>query len=137
MPTFRWIQWNLDKIEMHNVTEAEAEYVASSMERKVLDPKLPGRFGRMTAEELDAEVAEYDRPFVAERRSRPLSANERAQYQHALNRGRAKNVRRPKRAQISIDGTLLKRADAYAKRHGMTRSELIARGLEAMIGSAA
>lgn len=107
------------------------------MHRKVLDPKLPGRFGRMTAEELDAEVAVYDRPFVAERQSRPLTAKERTQYQDAVKRGRAKNVRHPKRAQISIDGGLLKRADAYAKRHGMTRSELIARGLEAVIGSAA
>lgn len=43
MPLFRWIQWNLDKIEMHNVTQAEAEYVVShpfpGYPRKIGDEK--------------------------------------------------------------------------------------------------
>jgi hypothetical protein len=32
---------------------------------------------------------------------------------------------------------LLKKADAYAKRHGISRAKLVAQGLQAVIGSAA
>ena len=40
-------------------------------QRKPLDPLLPGRYGKMTAEEMDREVEKFDREFIAEE-ARPL-----------------------------------------------------------------
>ena len=34
---------------------------------------------------------------------------------------------------VTIEADLLRRADAYARRHGLTRAALIARGLETVI----
>jgi len=91
----------------------------------------------MTTAELRKATRRYDRPLAMERASRPLTPSERAEYRRALKGARAKNDRNAKRVSITVRPDLLKRADAYAKRQRMTRSQLIARGLETMIGSAA
>jgi len=108
------------------------------MKGKIVDPRLPGRYGRMTSEELDAEVAPYDEPFAALRESKPLSPADRALLRRAKRKGgRPKVGQGAKRVLITVERGLLKKADAYAKGKGMTRSELIARGLRSVIGSAA
>jgi metal-responsive CopG/Arc/MetJ family transcriptional regulator len=38
---------------------------------------------------------------------------------------------------LTIEKGLLKRADAFAKKHGKSRAKLVAEGLRAMLGSAA
>ena len=47
------------------------------MQKNLVDPLLPGRYGRMSARELDREVEIFDREFIADA-ARPLSAQNRA-----------------------------------------------------------
>ncbi|MGD0137600.1 MAG: ribbon-helix-helix protein, CopG family [Tepidisphaeraceae bacterium] len=80
----------------------------------------------MSARELAQATKEFDRPFVFEK-ARPMTPAEKAQ-EHDLRRGRG----RPKigngarKISISLEGDLLHKADALAKKQGLNRSELIA-----------
>ena len=71
-------------------------------------------------------------------RSRPLNAHERAR-----NGSGSKSWSRPKIGKgaktisLTVERDLLKRADAYAKQHGISRARLIARGIQVILGSAA
>ena len=106
--------------------------------RRVVHHRLPGRYGETTAEELDAEVARYDEPFVAFRESKPLNKSDRDLLRRAGRKvGRPKIGRVARRVLITVERGLLKKADAYAKTQGLSRSELIARGLRSVLGSAA
>lgn len=72
-------------------------------------------------------------------RSRPLNPREREQWRRfkaraAGNFGRSKSA---KTVSLTVEETLLKSVDAYAKRHGITRSRLIAQVRQAVVGSAA
>lgn len=83
--------------------------------------------------EIDAESPE-DRLA----NSRPLNARERKQWQRFKARmGRPKVGKGAKTISLTVEASLLKQADAYAKRHGMSRAKLVAQGLLAVIGSAA
>jgi hypothetical protein len=55
------------------------------MNGKPLNPKLPGRYGRMTAHQLDAEVAAYERPILLSE-TRPMTVAEKRQWQRAQRR---------------------------------------------------
>ena len=44
--------------------------------KQLVEPLLPGRYGRMDAAELDAEVGKFDQEFIADT-ARPLTATER------------------------------------------------------------
>lgn len=96
-------------------------------------------YDQMNAAELAAATREYDEEFGADRRARPLTARQRALHRRAAKRGRG----RPRvgkgaaKLYISMERGLLKRADAFARRAGISRSELIARGVQAILGSAA
>jgi hypothetical protein len=72
--------------------------------------------------------------------TRPLTAAE-ARLEAAVNRkarrGRPMVGQGAKRVQVSVEGGLLKRADAYAARHGLTRAQLVARGLKLALADAA
>jgi hypothetical protein len=71
-------------------------------------------------------------------RSRPLNARERRQWQRFKNKiGRPKVGNGAKTISLTVEKGLLKKADAYAKRHGMSRAKLVAAGLNAVLGSAA
>ena len=50
-------------------------------------------------------------------------------------KGRLRAGKSAARVQATVESGLLKRADAYARRHGMTRSQLISRGIEQVLGS--
>jgi hypothetical protein len=105
--------------------------------KKLVDPLLPGRYGRMDAAELDEEVAKFDQELIADT-ARPLSAQDRVRDRKAKRkRGRPKVGNGSRRVLITIEASLLERSDAYADQHGLTRSALIARGLEAMLETSA
>src|SRR5439155_2749416 len=90
---------------------------------------------RMDAAELDAQVAKFDQEFSAET-ARALTAKERIRDQRAKGkRGRPRIGNGARRVLITIESSLLRRSDAYADKHGLTRSALIARGLEALLGN--
>ena len=56
------------------------------MQKNLVDPLLPGRYGRMSAAELDREVEIFEREFIAET-ARPLSATDRARLRRARTKG--------------------------------------------------
>jgi hypothetical protein len=71
-------------------------------------------------------------------RSRPLNARERGQWRRfKAKMGRPKVGKGAKTISLTVESDLLKQADAYAKRHGISRAKLVAWGLQAVIGSAA
>lgn len=90
--------------------------------RKPLAPWLPGRYGRMTRAELDAESDQYDVEFSAVRAKRASNAKP-----HPRRRGRP--AKRPNekasRVLITIPPELLSAADAAAKKRGLTRAGLV------------
>ena len=103
------------------------------MKKKViLDRRLPGRYGKMTAEELDAEVARFDHE-ITEAPMKPLTPRMKKALRRSK-RGRPKIGRGARRVLITVERDLLSRADSYAKSNGMSRSELIARGLKSVLG---
>jgi hypothetical protein len=80
----------------------------------------------MSAAELARATKEFDRPFVFEK-ARPMTPQEKAQ-EHELRRGRGrpKIGKGARKISISLEGDLLHKADALAKKKGVNRSELIA-----------
>ena len=101
---------------------------------KVVEPLLPGRYGRMDAAELDKEAAQFDQEFSAES-AEPLTAQERIRDQKARRkRGRPQVGGEARRVLVTIETSFLQRSDLYAEKHRLTRSALIARGLEELLG---
>jgi hypothetical protein len=96
-------------------------------------------YDRMTAAELAEATREYDEPFAALRASKPLTPAMKAAHRRAANRarGRPRIGKGAAKLYISMERGLLKNADSFARKHGMSRSELIARGVRALIGCAA
>ena len=85
------------------------------------------------AREIEAET-----PQQRLARSRPLNASERAQWRRFKKKpGRPKMGAGSINVSVSLEKTLLRQADRFARRHGMSRSELVTQGVKAMIGSAA
>ena len=71
-------------------------------------------------------------------RSRPLNARERRQWRAFKSKmGRPKIGKGAKTISLTVEKSLLAQADAYARRHGISRAKLVAQGLLAVIGSAA
>lgn len=61
-----------------------------TMSKRVVDPLLPGRYGRMSAGGLDRTVEIFDREFIADT-ARPLSAADRARLKRARAKGRSRS----------------------------------------------
>ncbi len=107
------------------------------MRKKAVDSRLPGRYGNMSDEELDAEVARFDREIPLSE-MKPLTSAMRAVLRRAKRKGgRPRIGEGADRVLITVERGLLRRADSYAKRKGISRSQLIARGLQSVLGSAA
>lgn len=83
--------------------------------------------------ELEAKSTEE---LLAE--SRPLDKRERAEWRTIKRKmGRPRIGRGTTNVSVSLEKKLLQRADRFARAHGMSRSELIARGVESFLSSAA
>ena len=94
---------------------------------------LPDSEKRRIVAELDAEA-----PEESLARSRPLNANERRQWRRfKAKMGRPKIGKGAKTISLTVEKTLLKQADAYAKQHRISRAQVVAKGLKAILGSAA
>lgn len=67
--------------------------------------------------------------------SRPLTAKERADWEAFVRKANRTRNEESKEEKVSIrvKQSLLKKADAYAKRHKIDRSELFTRGLQNLI----
>lgn len=95
--------------------------------KKPLVPQLPGKFGQMTHEELDAESDQYDVEFSAMRAPPALNRNP-----HPRKRGRPRKPQEQKSARvlITMEPRLLAAADADAERRGLTRAGLIQQAVQ-------
>jgi hypothetical protein len=90
----------------------------------------------MSAEELDADTAKFDREFIADE-SRPLTPRLKARLRKASRkRGRPRIGKGSKRVLVTIERGLLKRADSLVRRKKVSRSQLISRGLKAVLAAA-
>lgn len=89
--------------------------------------KKPKRYQDMNLKELRAATAEFDQEFIAES-AKPLTPTQRAQWL------RAKRKRsRTKLIFISVERDLLARCDRLGKKKRVSRANLIARGLRAVL----
>ena len=93
--------------------------------------KRSKRWKEMNARELAASTAEFEGPVIE--RTRPMNAAERGRWKAARRRGRV--GRGSKAVSVTIEVGLLERADRTAKRLGLTRAQLIARGLVEVLGA--
>lgn len=88
---------------------------------------------QMTTDELTRAAAEFDEEFVADTFTKPDPAA-RAKWKKARRRrGRPKVGKGVKVISVSLEQMLLARATRLAKKLGISRAKLIARGLHSML----
>lgn len=98
--------------------------------------KSPKWYSRLGERELDAMAGEVDREFDLQS-LKPLTPAMKRQEQAA----RRKKAGRPRvglgaaKLRISMEKSLLKKVDAFASSHGLSRSELIARSLRDLLAA--
>jgi hypothetical protein len=118
--------------------------VRKAMKNKTHKKEMTGHdFDALSDAEKEKIFAELDAEPVEQQlaRSKPLNARERAFYERFRKAQRAKRkAGRPRIGKgakviaVSVERGLLKRADAYARRHGLKRTELIAQALRTVMG---
>lgn len=98
-----------------------------------LNPKLPGRYGKLTLRDFDALVAPLDRP-IPQSETCPLTAAERRQWRRAKRRpGRPRRGQGARVISLSVEQSLLDRADLVARRAGISRAALFDMGLRVVL----
>ena len=104
-----------------------------------VNPRLPGRFGKMSAAELEAEVAEFDQESLDDHGFQDPTAAELASLRRAKRKkpGRPRVGKGAKRVLLTIEIGLLKAVDSYAKKSGLSRSALIATQMRKVLGKSA
>jgi hypothetical protein len=97
---------------------------------KAGDPKRS--YSHMSAGELEKIAEPFEKEFV---RTRPLTATMRAEERRAKRkRGRPVVGEGAEKVLITLERSLLREADSYAKKHKKNRSQLVAEGLRAVLG---
>ena len=99
--------------------------------------KRKKKFWNMTTNELAEATREFDQEGIAET-FRPMTPSEEAAWRSAVQKrpdGRHRNGKGIKVISLGIDAGLLKRADAVAKKRGISRARLVAEGLEAVLAT--
>ncbi|HZL34937.1 MAG TPA: hypothetical protein VFC78_06490 [Tepidisphaeraceae bacterium] len=93
-------------------------------------------FLALSDEEKERVWESYNRPIPFEE-TRALTPAEHALHVRFLRKAAGRPVKREgaARIQATMERGLLRRADEYARRHGMSRSQLIARGVEEVLAS--
>ncbi|MGB7157636.1 MAG: hypothetical protein WBD40_06195 [Tepidisphaeraceae bacterium] len=152
MHDFKWIDWNLAKIDKHGLDRIDVEHVVNSAVRpypqRVDDEKAMSKqagksaanarptrsYSRMSAAELDKVAAPFEQEFVP---SAPLTPQMKARQRRARRkRGRPIVGEGAEKIRITVERELLRRADALAKAENISRSQLIAQGLAMRISAA-
>jgi hypothetical protein len=107
----------------------------SKQRKSVID-----RFIAMPDAEKDRIYDRIDAESALHRlaRSRPLMARERKQWRRfKAKMGRPRIGKGTKTISLTVERDLLRKADAYARQHGISRARLVAQGLLAVMGTAA
>jgi hypothetical protein len=97
--------------------------------------KRKKKYWNMTSDELAEATREFDQEGIAET-FRAMTPAEKAAWQAAVRKpaaGRARNGREVRVISVAIEAGLLKRADAVAKKRGISRAKLVAEGLEVVL----
>ncbi|MGB7159221.1 MAG: ribbon-helix-helix protein, CopG family [Tepidisphaeraceae bacterium] len=99
------------------------------------DHEMTGRdFDRLSAAEKEAIYQECERIRPGD--GKPLTEAQEARWRRAMRKAKSSRRSRPsKRVQISIEQALLKAADRFAAEHGMSRSQVIERGVRKLLAS--
>ena len=106
-----------------------------SVSKSVRDPVE--EFLALPDDEKERIWESYNRP-VPLSETRPLNAAERRQWARMKRKsGRPTRGEGAKAVRVTIEGGLLRRVDRYAETAGFTRSQLIAKGLEALLATGA
>ena len=91
-------------------------------------------YSAMTTAELRVATSRYDEPTSGDKLpGRPLTKAQRAYFERARGRGRPTVGQGVKVISLSVERQLLQEADTQAKARGISRAELFARGLRAML----
>jgi hypothetical protein len=94
--------------------------------------KRKREYWEMNTAELREATREYDREELG-LPGKPLTAFDRKLHAEARRRGRPRVGLGAEKIRISVERSLLTKADAAAKRLRVTRSELFARGLQQVL----
>ena len=93
-------------------------------------------FLALSPEDKEREYRSVDREF-SRAETQPLTSRQRKAWnkfrERRRSRGRPKVGEGAKVVSLTIEGGLLKRTDALAKREGVSRAQLVARGLEMVL----
>lgn len=93
-------------------------------------------FLALSSEEKECQYRAIDREF-SRAETKPLTVRQRKAWNKFRKRrrsaGRPKVGEGAKVVSLTIEGGLLKRADALAKREGVSRAQLVARGLQMVL----
>ena len=101
--------------------------------REMNKPSAYRKYSRMTAEELAAATAEFDADFD-DRRFKPLDAQATKLWDKAKRkRGRPAIGKGVKVVSVSLEKGLLEATDKLAKRLGVSRAHLVAKGLKTLL----
>lgn len=98
-----------------------------------MSKKPAKRYQDMNTQELAEATKEFNREFIADL-ARPMNPDERAQERRADTRGRPTVGKGSEKINITIERGLLKQADRLARRERVSRSQIIARGLNVLLG---
>jgi hypothetical protein len=89
---------------------------------------------KMSKAQLDSLGAEARK--VTFQNTRPLSAESRRALARAANKGgRPRIGAGAKRIDVTVEKTLLSKADAYARKHGLSRAAVVAEGLKRIVAA--
>ena len=89
----------------------------------------------MTTEELEEAAKGFDEEFVFEK-SRPLTPEEQALWEEVKAKGEPPaNGKVEQTIAVRLEKVLLKRCTALAKKKKVSRDELVARGLRALLAA--
>ena len=88
---------------------------------------------KMSKAELGRLGAEAEKVTFAN--TRPLTSRSRVALARAANKGRPRVGAGAKRINITVEQTLLRKADAYARWHGLTRAAVVAKGLRKIVAA--
>lgn len=108
------------------------------MKHMPLNSKLPGKYGKMTAKQMDAEVANYDKPGVAEAEFKKSTPAQRAAHSKKRRVGRPHKPANEKAVPVLItfEPLLLAELDARARTDGKTRAGRVKQYVREALGAA-
>jgi hypothetical protein len=93
------------------------------------------KFLKLSDAEKTEAAREFDKEFIADK-FRPMTAADRQRWQRIKRKpGRPRNGRGVKIISVSVEKDLLKQSDSLAKELGISRAQLISKGLKLQLAN--